>query len=86
MSLSAVHEEENIVAIVLGESWIPAINLVTLISRLQYYVQHQFKSKGASPVLSVMQDSLLGSSFCVLLIALALRVWVASGSHSGESQ
>ena len=78
-SLSALHNEEDIVSIVLGESWIPAINLPTLLGRLQHYAQHQFKPKATS------QLSFPSKYWVLLLLAVAVRVIVASGPYSGSN-
>jgi alpha-1,3-glucosyltransferase len=75
-SLSALHQEEDIVAVVLGESWIPAINLLTLLGRLQHYAQHQFKPKTCTTLFP-------HGTWLLLLLAIGVRLGTALGPYSG---
>ena len=63
-------------AVVLGESWIPAINLPTLLGRLQHYSQHQFKSKTCT---TLFQPGTL----VLLLLLVGVRLCTAWGPYSG---
>lgn len=78
-SLSVFRNSEDILEHVLGESWIPSINLPTVIETLVRYAHTHFKPKQTSAWNFLSKNGVVW----LVIISLFLRCLVGLGSYSG---
>jgi alpha-1,3-glucosyltransferase len=78
-SLTEFQNSEDILEHVLGESWIPSINLPTVIETLVRYAHTHFKPKQSSVWNFLSRNGVIW----IVLISIFLRCLVGLGSYSG---
>ncbi|CAG9310958.1 unnamed protein product [Blepharisma stoltei] len=82
-SLTEFYDDENILEHVLGESWIPVINLPSVIEKLVYYAHHSYKARGKSLLAEIFSIHWKWSIVIVILLALLVKVAMIAQPHSG---
>jgi len=84
ISLTQFKNDEDILEHVLGESWIPAINLHSLIEKLVFYARHSYKPKERSLMIDLLSMRPGWGTVCLVLMGLLLRVSLIAQPHSGH--